>query len=153
MDVVTDALKKIETRTGKLSPIAVIEAAREPDSPLHGYFEWDDSKAAEQYRLDQARCLIRSVQFEVETIDLTMTAKRYVHDPRIPANESGYVDIVRIKAPIALDVVARELSALLADMRRTQAIMLARESDLPSGTMSKFFDIQTKVESLLDVIK
>jgi hypothetical protein len=31
--------------------------------------------------------------------------------------------------------------------------MLARESDLPSGTMSKFFDIQVKVENLLNEIK
>jgi len=31
---------------GKLTAQAVVDAAREESSPLHGYFEWDDNKAA-----------------------------------------------------------------------------------------------------------
>ena len=37
---------------------AVLDDARNEDSPLHSYFEWDDSKAAERFRLNQARALI-----------------------------------------------------------------------------------------------
>ena len=43
----------------------VVSAARDPISPLHGKFEWEDSKAAQQYRLWQARKLIASVTIKL----------------------------------------------------------------------------------------
>lgn len=43
---------------GHLRPADVVEAARPEDSPLHKKFEWDDSEAAERYRVWQARQLI-----------------------------------------------------------------------------------------------
>lgn len=46
---------------GELTPKDVLDDARHNNSPLHSFFEWDDSEAAEQYRLQQARGLIRSV--------------------------------------------------------------------------------------------
>ena len=46
---------------GRLTPVAVVEAARDPDHVLHPLFEWDNLVAAENFRLDQARALIRSV--------------------------------------------------------------------------------------------
>lgn len=46
---------------GELTPEDVLQDARNHNSPLHTYFEWDDSSAAEQFRLSQARKLIRSV--------------------------------------------------------------------------------------------
>ena len=52
------ALRRLE-RGGKLEPESVVEAARAKSSPLHRHFEWSDTKAAHEYRLDQARRLIR----------------------------------------------------------------------------------------------
>ncbi len=49
---------------GKLTPHAVVNAARAEKHPLHGHFEWDDALAAEHYRLDQARSIIRVVRVE-----------------------------------------------------------------------------------------
>ena len=46
---------------GELTPEDVVKDARNPNSPLHSHFEWDDTRAAEQHRLNQARNLIRSV--------------------------------------------------------------------------------------------
>lgn len=46
-----------------LVPELVVEFARKSSSPLHSCFTWDDGVAADQYRLWQARQLIRvSVQ-------------------------------------------------------------------------------------------
>lgn len=50
-----------EQQKGRLTPPAVVEAARNNRHPLHKFFEWNDAIAAESYRLDQARTLIRSV--------------------------------------------------------------------------------------------
>lgn len=46
---------------GQLSASSVVEEARPNQSLLHSYFEWNNSKAAEQYRLTQARQLIAAV--------------------------------------------------------------------------------------------
>lgn len=44
-----------------LKPEAVVDAARPRSSPLHGYFTWNNAEAADQWRLVQARALLRSV--------------------------------------------------------------------------------------------
>jgi len=43
------------------TPAAVLDDGRDETSPLHLAFTWDDSVAAEERRLDQARYLIRNV--------------------------------------------------------------------------------------------
>lgn len=53
-------LGKIARRHGGMLRAGdVVEAARSKDSILHGYFTWDDTKAAKKWRLVQARNLIR----------------------------------------------------------------------------------------------
>lgn len=44
---------------GALSPQLVVETARDPTSPLHSLFEWDDQVAAEKFRIVQARIVLR----------------------------------------------------------------------------------------------
>lgn len=46
---------------GLLRPLDVVEFAKNPGTALHSKFEWDDTEAACQYRLWQARELIRVV--------------------------------------------------------------------------------------------
>lgn len=48
-------------KAGKSSAPAVVDAARAKSSPLHGYFEWNDAKAAESHRENQAREMMRAV--------------------------------------------------------------------------------------------
>lgn len=56
------ALERIRKRNGgEVTPDSVIDAARSASSPLHDAFEWDDSRAAEEHRREQARCLLRSL--------------------------------------------------------------------------------------------
>lgn len=50
---------------GVLLPEKVVDAARNPKSPLHDQFTWDDTKAAEEYRLWQARQLVARVRLEI----------------------------------------------------------------------------------------
>ena len=62
-----EALKAIAKRDGGLlRPQAVVDAARPESSPLHGAFCWDDTEAADKYRILQAQQLIRSFRVEVE---------------------------------------------------------------------------------------
>lgn len=58
-DIVTELKRLAEKAHGLLKPEDVIRAAEPEGSVLHDRFEWDDSEAAHQYRLEQARKLIR----------------------------------------------------------------------------------------------
>jgi len=56
-DVVYGEIKTLE----KITPEAILEKARDESSALHEIFEWDDSVAAEKYRLSQAKNLISNL--------------------------------------------------------------------------------------------
>lgn len=67
---VGDELERIRlAHGGDLRPGDVVEAARDPKHALHSFFEWDDQKAAEHYRVAQARGIIRLVRVENENTD------------------------------------------------------------------------------------
>lgn len=57
-------LRALHSRDGVLTCEAVLEAARPKNSPLHDYFTWEDSRAAERYRLIEAGRLIATVKIE-----------------------------------------------------------------------------------------
>lgn len=62
-DKIGAELEKLTSENGgRLQPAAVVEQARNKKSPLHRHFEWDDTKAASAYRLDQARSIIGAVR-------------------------------------------------------------------------------------------
>jgi hypothetical protein len=65
--VIGEALEKIaKANQGHLKAEAVLEAAKNRRHVLHRHFEWDDAKAANAFRLDQARMIVRSVAIEGE---------------------------------------------------------------------------------------
>lgn len=51
----------IEQKHKRVTAERVVTEARSAQSPLHGFFEWDNTKAAKAYRLEQARHMIRSI--------------------------------------------------------------------------------------------
>tara|TARA_R110000824_G_scaffold151585_2_gene322590 strand:+ start:187 stop:663 length:477 start_codon:yes stop_codon:yes gene_type:complete len=72
---VGDRLDGLSTN-GHITPAEVLKDAAKKSSPLHRYFVWEDKQAAQLYRLDQARKLIRSVQIKVSEDEMT---PRFVH--------------------------------------------------------------------------
>lgn len=46
---------------GELTPLDVVQDARLKTSPLHSLFQWNDGVAEKQFRLQQARGVIRCV--------------------------------------------------------------------------------------------
>ena len=67
-EVAVGELTRIAKAHGGISPAVVVDEARPEDAPLHPVFTWDDTIAAESYRRQEARQLIRSVEF-VDTTD------------------------------------------------------------------------------------
>lgn len=65
-DVLKEILNKLKTEKSNVKPEDLLELARSETSPIHQYFDWNDTTAAEQYRLWQARQLIATVKVEWE---------------------------------------------------------------------------------------
>lgn len=121
MKEVAEQLRLLE-KDGRLDPADVVEAARNPDSILHGYFEWDDSEAAKQHRLGQARQLIRRVKIEVVVRDVPVDVVRYVRDTEDGAGH--YRDIMRVRdeADVARAAVIDEMMRVSKAVRRAKAV-------------------------------
>lgn len=69
-------LARMAATNDGLRPSEVVAAATDESSPLHGQFEWDDGIAGHEYRLGQARQLIR-----VSVSVVAGLAERYIHVP------------------------------------------------------------------------
>ena len=83
-----------EANDGLLRPRDVVESARPKDDPLHPHFEWNNKLAADLYREDQARTLIRSVEIVRESDDMAAEPKReiaYVSVAKPFQTGQGYV--------------------------------------------------------------
>lgn len=52
-------------KTNGLTAENVLEQAKHKDSSLHGFFDWDDKSASNQWRLQQARVLINEIKIIV----------------------------------------------------------------------------------------
>lgn len=90
-----------QDRDGLVQPEAVVEAAKNPESPLHRYFEWDTDRAAYNYWLVQARHLIAQYSFvrinnEPKYVNVTLANGRrgYVSTERAVADPDLYEQIV-----------------------------------------------------------
>ena len=84
-------LALIEERDGEVTREAFLESARPEESELHCLFEWDDSKAAEKYRLIQAQTIICSVHVEVVADEREpVTVRAFVQDKE---TSHGYVRV------------------------------------------------------------
>lgn len=82
-----------EDKDGLVQAERVVEAASNPDSPLHRFFEWDDSEAAHQWRLAQARRLI--VRVTKKNSDAQPARVNVVIHQSDGTQRRGYVPIAR----------------------------------------------------------
>lgn len=64
---------------GRITPPDVVEESRPEEAPLHPCFEWDDWRAAELYREEQARSVIRSVYVVPDDQPEAAPQLRHVH--------------------------------------------------------------------------
>ena len=78
---VREELERLRQNNGGefVAPAAVVEfAKRNKRAALHKEFEWDNTKAAQQFRLDQARHLIRLYINVIETENGNIPTRMYV---------------------------------------------------------------------------
>ena len=142
-DVAAKELARIRKEEGTLTPEAVVDAARPEDAPLHEEFEWNDSEAAEKYRRQQARTMIRClVRLETNT---TPPHRVYTHVKQEGAKRAEYMPTVTVATKTALleDAVAR-LMAKLYDLQASIREIEALAALTPGGARAAALTLATK---------
>jgi hypothetical protein len=142
--IIGEALDEIAAGQGigGLDPKPVVDAARSSNHPLHPHFEWDDAKAAESFRLDQARNLISLVRVvDAESKDGTSRAWQSI---RGDAGVS-YRHITEIKSSLDLQTALlrqadRELEAFQKRFRELTEVcdLVAQARKKVEARMQKF---------------
>lgn len=110
---------------GHLTPQLVLDEARHKKSPLHSLFDWNDTRAAERFRVIQASKLIRRIKVTIETQpERTINVRAFVNvsQPCEPG-EDAEDDTPTAAASIYVTVqealtTAPYRAQLLADCRR-----------------------------------
>ena len=136
----------------------ILDSARVESSPLHGYFEWDNAVAAEEYRLDQARAMARC--YVVKTVDMRpdakpvrgtfavrpMTVNREGQQvPRSGASVYMTVEQVQRNHYLAAQVLAKAKADLISWARRYQEVRVLFEGN--ANPLQPVFDFVDTLEA------
>ena len=123
--VIGETVERLSAERGAARAKDLLEEARDPASPVHGYFEWDDAKAAEAHRLERARFLIRSIRIVVQTEEAPIETRAF---HVVTQDESrGYRPAEQVFASetLAAQVVGNALRELRGWSARYQAYRAA----------------------------
>jgi hypothetical protein len=93
-------LDKISQKNnGTLTPTDVVDEARDMNNPLHEVFEWDNSEAADRYRLQQARQLINHITVDIKYNNTNREQKAWISLDETPDDvdtNKVYVTVERV---------------------------------------------------------
>jgi hypothetical protein len=65
IDLAIQEMERIESLYGSLTPQNILDASRPQNALFHTLFQWDDTIAAEHYRLQQARTILNNIEVTV----------------------------------------------------------------------------------------
>lgn len=123
--VAGEICEQLQNSEAGLSPATLLDVSRDANAPLHGEFEWDDTVAAEKYRITQAAGIIRNIV--IVTKDENDTIKQDRGFVSIPGGTSAYVSL---QAALdndewnahLLEMAKNDMQAFLAKYRRVQEL-------------------------------
>lgn len=109
-NTVGSVLEKIEKEQGTVTKEAFLEYSRDESSETHELFEWNDSTAAEKYRLIQAGKVITQLEVSYEyvkpdNVELSVVVEEAQHTP---VTYSAYVNVQKRATGIAASYMNTE---------------------------------------------
>lgn len=138
-EVTGKVCQEIIDSDGAVTPKRLVDVSRPEEAPLHGEFEWNNDVAAEKFREEQARQIIKNIV----TIDVTedplnepKTVSCWVNSERafVPTDERlhRYVTLETALSNIdwksnLLRNARRDMTAFIAKYRRLEELSLIIE--------------------------
>lgn len=88
-------LASLESRDGEVIPFVLVEESKSETSILHPCFEWDDDKAAEHYRIHQAKSLIRNIVIVYQKDEKAepVAVRAFIHTCEADEKQPRYISI------------------------------------------------------------
>lgn len=113
-------------RGGNFDAVDLVTEARPKNSILHDVFEWDDTEAAEQYRIQQARHLLSVLVVETELPDREKVTHR-VFVSVTEQGETGYSSLAQVMTD---DTLRRQFLTKLLNQLETLQEQCKQYQDL-----------------------
>jgi len=127
-------LLELNKRDDGVTVEAVIKEAESSSSPLHSYFEWDDSVAAREWRKVQARMLIQSFTIALlPSEDVRAQPREWVH---VPSQERFRLTEQVVCDKGLLEEVASAMKSEIDALLHRKAVFFAAHSRLTGVQIS-----------------
>lgn len=88
-------LERIREKYGTLKPEMVVEESKPEGALLHKCFQWDDTKAADLWRKEQARQLIKNITVTVTNDSVSATVRAIVNVVTSESDKRSYVPLIK----------------------------------------------------------
>ena len=119
-EILEEELGYLTTEHGHLTPALVLESATSVTSPIHTLFEWDNEKAGHDFRLWQARKLIRSVKIErpdgqlmPKFISIRVEGERHYEEAKVLVQDFDKWTIVLEETAASLSELENRIESLI----------------------------------------
>ena len=139
-DQLREVLTGLYQQHGQLTPAIVVDAARDPASPLHGEFVWDVNVAAERHWLDRARQILRRVPvWRPVEHRRALRVPAFIRDPAAADRQQGYVPIASLprRSASAQRVINDELERVLGALKRARGVAVQLGCDDVSSRLEE----------------
>lgn len=105
--------RELETLGDSYTPQQIVDFAKNPETELHKCFEWDDTKAAENWRKQQARYVCCSISIVTDETEQKQTAYRIIQHNTDKQSYQNVVVTVRNRDQYSelLQMAKRELNS------------------------------------------
>lgn len=128
---VGEMLAVMEGKYGEVSPQRVVDEARNEEHPLHGDFEWDDTTAAHEYRLKQARTIIRCIMVTTNNAAGNVETVPVYTSLVLPAPmASGDEDMQTVRCYVTHEQIMSNDELRRRDLKRLVGRMMSMRSEL-----------------------
>lgn len=131
-NVVGGVVEQLEEKEGQVTRESFLEASRPDDAPTHALFEWDDSVAAERYRLDQSRHIINALRVV------------YVNNEKEEVKVSAFVQT----SPTGASTVYENIHDALKDEGKREIVL-----NRIRGELDAFINRNRNIEELADILE
>ncbi len=139
-EIVGKHFEKVEKKYGELNSKNVLESARPTKSPIHSLFEWNDTQAAEKYRLEQASKLIVNLSVEVQTED------------KKPLICRAFVNVSEKKSGSFINIESAFKSEETKDIVYKRALQELQAFEQKYKNLELFADLFSEIDSLVEKV-
>lgn len=144
-DEAAEEISRIQNKYGEVTPKLLLEESRDDGAVLHKCYEWDDTKAAEKWRIQQSRLIMSCLTVTYEDTDLDAGEVKKI-EVRVFQNVSDEKDGAFVHVRDAMQTGAYRDAVL---RRAINELTAFRKKYADLSELSKLFEVVDEIEVAL----